>query len=155
MAGLGCEQATSPPKELATIAELGRPREEQRRAELRTGACEYLFVGVGAVEVVLDQLLRPLMAQFETHRSEADLTVADEDLWAGTSAAPASAPSRWGRCSTGSERLACGQDMSDGFCRLPVSVLKRPRIGLHAHHRNHDRRKGVTDPGDSIDWAFA
>jgi hypothetical protein len=50
---------------------LGRPRDERRRAELRAGACEYLLrVGVGAAEVVLDQLLGPLMAQFETYRSE-------------------------------------------------------------------------------------
>jgi hypothetical protein len=76
---------------------LGRPRDEQRRAELRAGACEYLLrVGVGAAEVVLDQLLRPLTAQFETYRSEADLIVADEDLWAGTSAAPASAAKQVG-----------------------------------------------------------
>jgi hypothetical protein len=50
-----------------------------------------LRVGVGAAEVVLDQLLRPLMAQFETYRSEADLIVAGEDLWARTLAPPASA----------------------------------------------------------------
>jgi len=50
-----------------------------------------LRIGVGAAEVVLDQLLRPLMARFQTYRSEADLIVADEDLWAGASTAPASA----------------------------------------------------------------
>jgi hypothetical protein len=78
---------------------LGRPRDEQRRAELRAGACEYLLrvgTGVGAAEVVLDQLLHPLMAQFETYRSEADLIVDDEDLWEGTSAAPASAAKQVG-----------------------------------------------------------
>jgi hypothetical protein len=89
---------------------LGRPRDEQRRAELRSGACDYLLrVGVGAAEVVLDQLLRPLMAQFETYRSEADLIVADEDLWAGTSAAPASTAKQVGPLQPRSERLACGQ----------------------------------------------
>jgi len=55
-----------------------------------------LRVGVGAAEVVLDQLLRPLMAQFETYRSEVDLIVADEALWAGTSAASASAAKQVG-----------------------------------------------------------
>jgi len=84
-----------------------------------------LRLGVGAAEVVLDQLLRPLMAQFETYRSEADLIVADENLSAGTSPAPASTAKQVGRCSLGSDRIARGQEMSDGFCRLPVSVLKR------------------------------
>jgi hypothetical protein len=129
---------------------LARPRDEQRRAELRAGACDYLLrvgVGVGAAEVVLDQLLRPLMAPFETYRSETDLIVGDEDLWAGTSAAAASAAKRVGPLQPRVRTPRLWQDISDGFCRLPVSVLKRPRGDLNVHHRNHDRRKGVTDPG--------
>ena len=112
-------------------------------------------VGVGAAEVVLYQLLCPLMAQFETYRSEADLIVADEDLWAGTSAAPASAakqpeplqprvrtPRLWAR----HERWI--------WPPRRICVEKTSRRPACAQ-RNHDRRKGVTDLGDSIAWAFA
>jgi hypothetical protein len=68
-----------------------------------------LGVGVGAAELVLDQLLRPLMAQFETYRSEADLIVADEDLWRASRRHRSRLPSVWSRCSLGSERSPAGK----------------------------------------------